>query len=74
MWVFCQHSILMLPSCILSVVPSQLDLYYPYGSIPELLDLSIQYAQRMHLKISFMLHLNHIPINDMISIRYISFK
>jgi hypothetical protein len=52
-------------------VPGPLDLYKPYGSIPELFDFSIQDAHQMHLESAFLLHLNNIPINNMISIRYV---
>jgi hypothetical protein len=38
MWVFCPHCILMLPSSVFRSVPGPLDLYKPYGSIPELFD------------------------------------
>jgi hypothetical protein len=71
MQVLCPHCILMLPSSILRTVPGPLDLYKPYGSVMELLDFPVQNAHQMHLKSSFLLHLNHIPINNMISIRYI---
>ena len=70
-WVLCPHCILMLPSSVFRSVPGSLDLYKPSGSIPELFDFSIQDAQRMHLESTFLLHLNNIPINNMISIRYI---
>jgi hypothetical protein len=71
MQVFCLHFILMLPSSVFRSVPGPLDLYKPYGSIPELFDFSIQDACRMHLESTFLLHLNNIPINNMISIGYI---
>jgi len=74
MWVFFSHCILILPSYILMIVEGPLYLYYPYGLILELLDLSVQYANLLHSKFSFLLHLDHIPINDMINIRYILFK
>jgi hypothetical protein len=48
--VFNPHSILMLPNRIHKTLPSPLDLYYPYGLIPELLDILMQYVYRMHLK------------------------
>jgi hypothetical protein len=48
--------------------------YQLHDSIPELFGFSIQYANRSHSKIVFWLHLNHIPINNMISIREILFK
>jgi hypothetical protein len=71
MWVFCPHCIFMLPSSILRIVLGPLDLYKTYGSVPKLLEFLVQNAHRMHLKSTFFLHLNHIPINNMISIRYI---
>jgi hypothetical protein len=72
MWVFYLHCILMLPSSVLRTIQGPLDLYNPYGLIPELFDFLVQNAHRMHLKSAFLLHLDHIPINNMISIRYIS--
>jgi hypothetical protein len=74
MWVLCLHSILVLLICIFKTIPGPLDLYYLYGSIPEPLNLTIQYSYLMHLKGVFFLHLNHIPTNDIISIRYIIFE
>jgi hypothetical protein len=74
MRIFCMHSILALPGCILRTVPNILDLYHLHGSIMELLYFSIQYENRSHLKSSFGIHLKHIPINDMISIKYILLK
>jgi hypothetical protein len=71
MRVFCPHCILMLPSSVLRTRPVPLDLYKPYGSISELFDFPVQNAYQMHLESSFLLHLNHIPNNNMISIRYI---
>jgi hypothetical protein len=74
MRILCSHSILVLPSCILKTIPCPLDLYQLHGSILELLDFPVQYEKWSQLKISFRLHLNHIPINDMINIRYILLK
>ena len=71
MWVFYLHCILMLRSSVLRTVQGPLDLYNPYGLIPELFDFSVHNAYQMHLESTFLLHLNHIPINNMISIRYI---
>jgi hypothetical protein len=71
MWVFFPHCIIMLPSSVFGSVPVPLDLYKPYGSIPELFDFSVQNAHWMHLESAFLLHLNNIPINNMISIRYV---
>ena len=71
MQVLCPHCILMIPSSVFRSVPGPMDLYKPYGSIPELFDFSIQDAHRMHLENAFLLHLNSIPINNMISIGYI---
>jgi hypothetical protein len=71
MWVFSPHCILMLPSRILRIVPGPLNLYKPYGSIPELLDFLVQNVHWIHLKSPLLLHLNYIPFNNMISIRYI---
>jgi hypothetical protein len=71
MWVFCLHSIFMLPSCILGTIPGPLDLYKPYGSISELFDFLVQNAHQMHLESAFLLPLNHIPINNIIGLKYI---
>jgi hypothetical protein len=71
MRVFYLHCIFMLPSSILRTVPGPLNLYKPYGSVSELFDFLVQNAHWMHLKSAFLLHLNHIPINNMISIGYI---
>jgi hypothetical protein len=68
MRILYSHSILTLLSCILETVPGSLDLYHLHGSIPELLNFVIQYANRSHLKSSFCLHLNHIPIKDIIHV------
>jgi hypothetical protein len=74
MWVFYPHSIFMLPSCVIKTVLGPLDLYKPYGSTSELFYFLVQNVYRMHLKSAFLLHLNHIPMNNMISIRYIFLK
>jgi hypothetical protein len=71
MWVFYPHCILMLPSSVLGTALGPLDLYNPYGSISKMFDFPVQNAYQMHLESAFLLHLNHIPINNMISIRYI---
>jgi hypothetical protein len=71
MRVLCLHCIFILPSSILKTVPGPLNLYKPYGSVLELFDFLVQNAHRMHLKSAFFLCLNHIPINNMIIIRYI---
>jgi hypothetical protein len=71
MWVFCPRCILILPISVLRIVPGPLNLYKPYGSVPELLVFSVQNVHQLHLKSAFFLHLYHIPINNMISIRYI---
>jgi hypothetical protein len=71
MRVFCPHHILMLPSSVLKNVLGPLELYKPYGLVMELLDFSVQNVHQMHLKNTFLLHLNHIPISNMIRIRYI---
>jgi hypothetical protein len=73
MQVFCLHYILILPSSVFKFVPGPLDLYKPYISIPKLFDFSIQDVHRMHLESAFLLHLDNIPINNMISIGYIFF-
>jgi hypothetical protein len=70
MRILCSHSILVLPGCIFRIVPSLLDLYQLHNSISELLGFSFQCANQSHLKSTFWLHLSHIPINDMINIRY----
>jgi hypothetical protein len=71
MWVFCPHCILMCPSSIPRTIPGPLDLYKPHGSISEMFDFLVQNAYRMHLESAFLLHLDHIPINNMINISYI---
>jgi hypothetical protein len=71
MRVFFLHCIFMLPSSILRVIPCLLNLYKPYGSISDLFHFPVQNPHWMHLKSAFLLHLNHIPINNMISIGYI---
>ena len=74
MRILCSHSIFALLGCILRTVLGPLDLYQLHGSILELLDFLVQYESQSCLKISLWLHLNHIPINDMISIMYILIK
>jgi hypothetical protein len=71
MWVFYPHCILMLPSSVFGSIPGPSNLYNPYGLIPKLFDFLVQNAHRMHLETAFLLHLNNIPINNMISIRYV---
>jgi hypothetical protein len=68
MRILYSHSILALPSCILRTVPGPLDLYQHHGLIMELLEFPIQYSNRSHLKYAFWIHLNRIPINNMINI------
>jgi hypothetical protein len=70
MRVFFLHFILMLPSSIFRFISGPLDLYKPYGLIPELFDFPVQNVHRMHLESALLLHLNSIPINNIISIRY----
>jgi hypothetical protein len=74
MWVFFPHSIFMFPGCFFRVVPGPLDLYQIYDSIPELFGFLVQNAYWLYLEFTLWLYLNHIPINDMISIRYILFE
>jgi hypothetical protein len=71
MRVFYPHSIFMIPSSILRTILGPLNLYKPYGLVPEPFYFLVQNVHRMHLKSAFLFHLNHIPINNMISIRYI---
>jgi hypothetical protein len=73
MRVLCPHNICMLPCHVLRTVPGPLDPYKLHSSIPELFYFPVQYAHRMHLQDTFWFHLNHIPIDYMISIRYIYF-
>jgi hypothetical protein len=74
MWVLCPHIIFMLPCCVLSTVPGPLEFYIPYSLILELLAFPVQYTDHMHLQDAFLLHLNHIPIDYMIIIKYIFIK
>jgi hypothetical protein len=62
MWVLYLHCIFMIPSSILRTILGPLNLYKPYGLVPELFDFSVQNVHQMHLKSTFLLHLNHIPI------------
>jgi hypothetical protein len=56
------HIILTLPSCILKTGPGPLDLYQLHELTLELFYFPIQYANCSHLKIAFLLHLNHLPM------------
>ena len=47
----------MLSCHILRTIPSPLDLYNPYGSIPKMFSLSVQYAHQMHLQDALLLYL-----------------
>jgi hypothetical protein len=71
MRVFCPHCIFMLPSSILRVILGPLNIYKTYGLVPKMFDFPVQNVHQMHLKSALLLHFNHIPINNMISIRYI---
>ena len=73
MWVLYPHNLFMLPCHVLRTVPGPLDPYKLNSSILELFYFPVQYAHRMHLHDTFWFHLNHIPIDYMISIRYIYF-
>ena len=73
-WVFYPHSIFMLPICIFGTVLVPLDLYKLYGLIPELFDFLVHNVYQMYLESVFLLHLNHIPINNMIIMRCILLK
>ena len=64
----------MFPCHILRTVPGSLDLYNFYSLIPELFASLVKYVHMMHLQDTFWFHLNHIPIDNMISIRYIFLK
>jgi hypothetical protein len=64
----------MLPSSIFRTEVGPLNLYQSYGSIPYHFDLPVQYAQWLDLKIFFSLHLNQIPINNMVRIMQIFFQ
>jgi hypothetical protein len=72
--VLCPHVFFMLPGSIFRTVTGPLNLYHPYGFIPNHFDFPVQDVYWFHLEILFVLHLDHIPINDMIIIRYILFK
>ena len=73
MWVLRPYSVLVIPCHILRTVLGPLDLYKLNSWIPELFYFPVQYAHKMHLQDTFWFHLNHIPIDYMISIRYIYF-
>jgi hypothetical protein len=64
----------MLPSSIFRTVVGPLKFYQFYDLIPKNFKFSVQYVHRLDLKVSFWLHLNHIPINNMVRIMYIIFK
>jgi hypothetical protein len=74
MRIIFSHSILALLGFILRTVLGPLDLYQLHESIPDIFDLPIQYANWSYLKYAFYIHLNYIPINDMINVRYIFLK
>jgi hypothetical protein len=74
MRVFFPHGLFMLPSGILMTILGPLDLYKLDGLILKLLCFLVHNVYHMHLKSTFLLHLNHIPINNMINIKYIFIK
>jgi hypothetical protein len=67
MWVLYPHNLFMLPCRVLKTVPGPLDLYKLHSLISELFSFPV------HLQDTFWFHLNRIPIDYMISIRYIDF-
>jgi len=74
MWILHPHGIFMLPSSIFRTVVGPMDFYQPYNSISEHFDLYVQYSHWLDLKISLCLYLNHMLINNMVRIMYVSFK
>jgi hypothetical protein len=60
--VFFPHVFFMLPCSIFRTVAVPLNLYHPYGLVPEHFEFLVQDVYLFHLKIPFVLHLDHIPI------------
>jgi hypothetical protein len=71
LWVFFPLVFFMLPFSIFRIVAGLLNLYQPYGFVPEHIDFLVQDAYWFHLEIPFMIHLDHIPINYVVRIRQI---
>ena len=71
--VLCPHGIFMLPSSIFRTVAGPLNFYHLYNSILENFDFFVQYSHWLDLKVSLCLYLNHMSINNMVSIMNILF-
>ena len=65
------HGILHFPCSRIWAKMSPLHLYLCNGSVPERGFLSVQYALGFWYKFSLQFHLDHRPVNYMISIMYI---
>jgi len=71
LWALFLHGLLMLPRGIFKTIVGPLDLYQDDGLIPEHFEFPVQDAHQIHLKVPFMLHLDHNLINHVVRIRNI---
>ena len=72
LWVFLPHILIMLQCFIFMNATCTLNLYHPYGFVPDHFDILIHDAYWFHLEIPFVLHLDHNPINYVVRVRNIS--
>jgi hypothetical protein len=61
----------MLPCSIFKNATGPLNLYQPYGFVPEHFEFLVHDAYLFHLKIPFVLHLDHNEINYVVRVRHI---
>ena len=73
-WMCQLHGILHLPCSLFRILMLPLHLYLPYGSVWEHFDLPVEDVHWLDLQLSLRFHLNHIPIDHMVRIMYISLK
>lgn len=74
MKVFLPHHFLMVPCSIFMTKKGPMHLYQGDGLILEHLEFLIKNTDWLDMKVSLNLHLNHVPINYMVSIRMILLK
>ena len=68
------HLIFQLLGSILRTEVPPLDLYLSDGPVPKHFDLPVQDANWLHLEPTFWLDLNHVPINKVVRVMYISLQ
>jgi hypothetical protein len=71
LWVFFPHVFFILSCIFFRTVVGTLNVYHPYGFVPNHFDFPVQDVYWLHPEISFVLHLDHILINFVVRVSHI---